>query len=107
LNAATDDVKRVETHNKSEDNEGVNRGDDFWESIMFPCCEGVFLPPWGNFMLLGLMIQGCMIRWSSVAPLLDLEGIMILRHVCFGSHHDDCCLSWLVDGQVQNRKYLR
>jgi hypothetical protein len=48
LSGATDDAESVDAHSKSEDNEGIEQGDDVWEGAMFPFCEdGEFLLPWG------------------------------------------------------------
>jgi hypothetical protein len=49
LSGATDDAESVDAHSKSEDNEGIEQGDDVWEGAMFPFCEdGEFLLPWGQ-----------------------------------------------------------
>lgn len=39
MNGTTEDAESVDAHSKSEDNEGVEQGDDVWEGAMFPFCE--------------------------------------------------------------------
>jgi hypothetical protein len=50
LNGAIDDAESVGAHSKSEDNEGVEHGDDVWEGAMFPFCEGEILLLKGQLM---------------------------------------------------------
>ncbi|CAK9256194.1 unnamed protein product [Sphagnum jensenii] len=73
LNGAIDDAESVGAHSKSEDNEGVEQGDDVWEGAMFPFCEGEILLPKGQpmFKLLAVISNDkkYMIIWSTVTYL--------------------------------------